>query len=58
MGSGYVQEIINGIQNPFWKDILKNWNQFCNSLEIMSDKVFWILLFGTIKNSKMAITFI
>lgn len=38
MGSGYVQEIINGIHNPFWKDILKNWNQFCNSVEIMSVK--------------------
>ena len=23
MGAGYVQEIINDIDNPFWKDIYK-----------------------------------
>ena len=38
MGPGYVQEIINAIDNPFWKDILKHWYQFCNSLEVESIK--------------------
>ena len=38
MGPGYVQEIINDIDNPFWKDIFKNWYQFCNSLEAESVK--------------------
>ena len=38
MGSGYLQEIINAINNPFWKDILRSWSQFCNSVEINSTK--------------------
>ena len=38
MGPGHVQEIINDIDNPFWTDILKNWYQFCNSLEVESFK--------------------
>ena len=38
MGPGYVKETINNIDNPFWKDILKNWYQFCNSLEVESVK--------------------
>ena len=36
MGAGYAQEVINDITNPFWKDILKSWYQFCNSVEVNS----------------------
>ena len=34
LGPGYVNEITKDIDNPFWKDILKNWHDFCNLVEI------------------------
>ena len=37
-GAGYAQEVINDITNPFWKDILKSWYQFCISVEVNSVK--------------------
>lgn len=33
-GHGYVNKIITHMDNPFWIDILNNWSDFCNAVEI------------------------
>lgn len=36
LGHGYSYTRSADIKNPFWKDILQNWFEFCNTIEIES----------------------
>ena len=49
LGQGYANEITKNIDNPFWKDILKNWHDSCNLVEIEIIQNVLDLLFGIIK---------
>lgn len=31
-GSGYARQYQQTVHNPFWKDLLKNWAEFCNAV--------------------------
>ena len=34
MGDGYANSKVGEVQNPFWKDLLKNWILFCKQVKI------------------------
>ena len=36
MGSGYAAMIRQTINNPFWKEILCHWSEFCDSVSVES----------------------
>ena len=36
LGIGYVKNLSQNMQNPFWKDVLQNWAEFCKEFKIES----------------------
>ena len=34
MGSGYPLQINKNLTNPFWKEILRHWNEFCDLVNV------------------------
>lgn len=41
LGQGYVNQIKFNILNPFWKELLQNWVQFCKCIKV--DSIFTVL---------------
>ena len=35
-GMGYAKRFKQNLQNPFWKDVLQNWADFCKDVKIDS----------------------
>ena len=38
LGSGFIKTLMVNIQNPFWKNILKDWTSFCDCIDIEKTK--------------------
>ena len=36
LGLGYASQFKQNTDNPFWKDVLHNWSEFCNDIKIES----------------------
>ena len=37
-GMGYAKYLRQNLQNPFWKDVLQNWAEFCKEVKTESIK--------------------